>query len=52
MFSLLKSLIDLIAGFIAGVFGLVITFVSSCFGLAITGLIVAAVVLVLLFHGF
>lgn len=52
MFAVITSLIDLIAGIIAGAFRLVSTFVSSCFGLVLVTIIVIALVILALLHVF
>jgi phage-related protein len=47
MFAVVRSLIDLVAEIIGGVFRLVGTFVSSCFGLALAAMILIALLLAL-----
>ena len=50
MFTVITSLIDLIAEIIRGTFRLVGAFISSCFGLVVVALLVTGLVLVALLH--
>lgn len=50
VFAVITSLIDLIAGIIAGTFRLIGTFVSSCFGLALGAVLVIGLVIFALLH--
>jgi len=50
MFAVFRSLIDLVAEIVGGVFRLVATFVSSCFGLVMVALILIALLFALVLH--
>lgn len=50
MFTVITSLIDLVAEIIRGTFRLVGAFISSCFGLVIVALLVVGLVVVAVLH--